>query len=154
MPNPSTGDRKTKTRTPERNRPSDRDPAGREQIPVHRPYGETVSPVDSQVKSVGYDADDKEVPATDDSAVAKTVTDESTGRTTYYLKVATSGGEAGQLYNQQSPLHNPFGNTRQLGRSGLNQYVFKKVAPQAFELYRSFLRSKSLVHFRQAQRML
>ncbi len=108
--------------------------------------------VDGPVVAVGYASGGKEVGVEDAACLAKRVTDPATGHERYWLKRATSGAEAGKLYNPHSPAFEPERQGRFNERMGRSQYEFAKAGKDAFIIYLRFLVSGNLLHLRQAER--
>lgn len=108
--------------------------------------------VDGPTAAIGYTFGGKEVPPDDQECLAKQVFDPATNNTRYWLKRATSGGDAGKLFNPHSPLFEAGGVNRFHKHLGKGQYEFVKTTKESFDAFLRFLVSGNTLHLRQAER--
>jgi hypothetical protein len=101
------------------------------------------------INYIGLNGESKE----DNSTVlAKEVN--TNGKSRYFCKFNTTGIEAGHLVNPWSMYANPGVTFDDITnkRTGKLIYEYKEVTASIFELYTRYLKSRSDVHYRQAER--
>lgn len=86
-----------------------------------------------------------EVPADDPNAQAKAVRDATTGLTKYFVKKATQGVNANQMYNPTGLLFNAAAVAR-------DRYEWKPVSQAAYDHYIRFLTTKNPLFLKHAER--
>jgi len=111
------------------------------------------SVVNNEPEVIGYTIGAKKVKPDADNCVAKVATDLESGNSRYWLKRATSGLEAGRLFNPHGPGYTAASAKRFWAETGKNQYEFRKATQESFELYMKFLESGNELHLRQAERV-
>ena len=108
--------------------------------------------IDDEIETTGYGLGGFEIDPNCDDALAKVVTDKKTGRSSYWLKRATSGPDSGNLFNPQSPTFNAQAAKRFHSAMNRGQYVYRKASKDSFELYLKFLQTGNPLNLRNAER--
>lgn len=121
-----------------------------ENVHLIRPeQGNPLSPPPSV--ETGYGLKGQEVDVRSAECLAKKV--EGQYSTSYFIKRASAGPDAGRLYNPHSPNHMPGQNPlKVLGENGRARYEFRKVSREAFENYLAYLRTNNPSFIRMAER--
>jgi hypothetical protein len=101
-----------------------------------------------------YTLDAIEQAKNNDTSYAKTsVLSQAKDITTYWVKRATSGPEAGHLLNPLSPNYTDgVDNKRTEARLGKKRYEYTQVTESVFIAYLHFLRTRNELYYRQADR--
>lgn len=88
----------------------------------------------------------------DPGCVAKRATDPETGTSRHWAKRATSGPDAGCLYNPQSAFFRRQDYTQPSRHSGNLGFVWRPVTAECFDHFLRFLATKNVTHLRVAER--
>ncbi len=108
--------------------------------------------VDGPTIVVGHGPDGKAIDPASPLCVAKKATDPATGLSNHWLKRASTGPDAGLLFNPYSPNYDRDQARAFHGHLGRAQYEFCRVSQEAFEAFVLFLQTGNLVHQRRAER--
>lgn len=73
-------------------------------------------------------------------------------KTMWFVKITTSGGDAGHLANPVS-LNHATSDYSKVDRFGRNRYDYKQVTKEVFELYHKFLETRNIAWLRNAERI-
>lgn len=115
---------------------------------IHPEQGNPLSSIGPM--ETGYGLLGKEVDASSVQCVAKKV--EGQFSTTYFIKKANSGADAGRMYSHHSENHMPGQNPLKPTADGRSRYEFRKVTQNAFDYYLAYLRSDNPAFLRIAER--
>jgi hypothetical protein len=113
---------------------------------------EQKSAVDGEIVVTGYSMAGNVIDAKSDDCVAKKAYDPATTRTRHWVKRATAGADAGNLFNPHSPDFNPDAVNRVHHAMGRGQYEFRPVTSECFDLYMRFLTTGNVNSLRYAER--
>ena len=125
--------------------------AGNPDVVYHKNRQEPPAKAKSASKGIGLNGLPCEI--NDPTCLAKETFDAETGHARYYVKVATSGDNAGHMYNPQSPTAAPHELKRVDMALGRGRYEFKKTTLDSFNLYVKFLSGGNIADYRHADRM-
>lgn len=106
------------------------------------------------IATTGYAFGGKPIDPDAPACYAKVVDDPANKRPRYYVKVGTTGGDAGQMLNPYSGSFMPGDEAKANKMAGTMRYQFKKINKEAFDFYLSFLKSRNAQFLRRAQRAL
>lgn len=103
-------------------------------------------PMDSGSTAVHYDRDGL-ITVNKERSVAYTLTNQGTGRVSYFIMTHASGYKAQRLFD---PREDEF--VYKATKNGLERYTFRSVPESAFNHYLRYLRNGSVNHLRIAER--
>jgi hypothetical protein len=112
-------------------------------VPIHHIRPEEPRVVDGPLVVTFFGARGVVIDSDSKAALAKESHDPATGRRRYWVKAVKSGPDRGRLYNPQSPTFSP-----------RNEYEFREVKADAFDLFMRFLRTGNPLNVRGAERCI
>jgi hypothetical protein len=112
-------------------------------VPIHHIRPDEPREVDGQPALTFYGARGVTLAADSKAALAKMSEDPATGRRRFWVKAVKSGVDRGRFYNPQSPTF-----------SARNEYEFREVKAEAFDLFVRFLQTGNPLNIRGAERCI
>lgn len=103
-------------------------------------------------KSAAYKWGGEEVDLDSGEAIAKVTVDPISKITSYWIKRATAGGEAGCFFNPMSPNFNEFTVNRIHSELGRGAYEFRRATQESFDHYLQFIKTGDVFYYRHAER--